>query len=467
MKITRLSGITITLFVFFFSFSYGQMTHIDVTADQSLRTAIEFCAANNVDSIILTTSGGVYAEPDTFTYQISEPLTIVAKEGLAEKPIIVNTNSSFDDIILEIFRVSDDFVLKGVVLDGGYEGSRGMKYGIRVGPDYFTAEPAKVGLNITVEDVDFIDFLEAGTGQGHALYFLKDVFAGTVKFENCTVTNTGYEAIRMGETEKYACTRCLDTLIIRNVTFENVPAEVIRFYADLDTATQDAYLLFENLTVNRCNTRMAFIKNNKNTIMRNVIITNDFDGMPITGQDRKDYIMDVQSPGSLVSHIDTFNVLPVAVKSTKGGRVDTLTIYGFDPMYADEANGDYTLLSGSPAYNAGYNNTHLGDLRWAVNAPVNVEDKNPVIADNYTLNQNYPNPFNPATTISFYLPKESRVVIDVYNVIGQKVNELINTNLSSGEHKISFDGSKLQSGVYFYTIKTKEFSETRKMVLLK
>ncbi len=450
MNIPKKVMMICTLLVLLPGILYSQTTHINVSSDQSLRQAIEFCAAQNVDSIILTTSGGVYTETDTFAFQISEPLVIVAQPGLAQKPIIANSSNDPNNIILEIFRVSDDFTLKGVVLDGGYTTSRGMKYGIRVGPDMETGNPAKVGLDVTIEDVDFKNFLEAGTGQGHAFYFLKDVFAGTIRIENSTVKKTGYEAIRMSETEKYTCTKCLDSLIIRNITFKDVPAECIRFYADLDTATADAYVLMENLTLNHCNVRMAFIKNNKNSIMRNVIISNDFDGMPITGQDRKDYIMDVQSSGSLVSHIDTFHVLAVPIKSTKGGSVDSATIYGFDPMYEDPLNGNFTLLSGSPAYGAGYNGTHLGDLRWATNPPVGVKDEK-LNVNSYELRQNYPNPFNPSTTISFYLPKEGTVDLSVYNIIGQKVDELVNRYFSSGEHKINYDAGKLKSGVYFYT----------------
>jgi hypothetical protein len=454
------------LIALFSGLSFPQLTSIEVSDNQSLRQAIQFCAAQNVDSIILVTSGGFYTETDTFAFQISEPLVIVAKEGLAEKPIISNSSNDPSNIILEIFRVSDDFTLKGVILDGGHPTSVGMKYGVRVGPDMETGDPAKVGLDVTIEDVDFKNFLEQGTGQGHAFYFLKDVFAGTIRIENCTINNTGYEAIRMSETEKYTTTKCLDSLIIRNVTFEDVPAECIRFYADLDTNTVDAYVLMENLTINHCNVRMAFIKNNKNSIMRNVIITNDFDGSSITGQVRVDYIMDVQSTGSIVSHIDTFHVTAVPIKATKGGFVDLSTIYGFDPMYADPNNGDFTLLPGSPAYNSGFGGGHLGDLRWAVNPPVGIEDDAAEV-NTYKLNQNFPNPFNPATTISFTIPKESFVNISVYNVLGQKVQTLINSKLAGGDHKIDFDAGNLKSGVYFYSITAEDFVSTKKMILIK
>ena len=68
----------------------------------------------------------------------------------------------------------------------------------------------------------------------------------------------------------------------------------------------------------------------------------------------------------------------------------------------------------------------------------------------FSLKQNYPNPFNPATTIEFSLPFDSQVKISVYNLVGEKVAEVINKNLTAGSHKIYFNASQLTSGVYLY-----------------
>ena len=85
----------------------------------------------------------------------------------------------------------------------------------------------------------------------------------------------------------------------------------------------------------------------------------------------------------------------------------------------------------------------------------------------FSLSQNYPNPFNPSTKISFSLAKESHVVLNVYNVLGQRVAALINQNMKAGEHEYNFNASNLSSGVYFYKITTGNFTQTRKMLLLK
>ena len=91
----------------------------------------------------------------------------------------------------------------------------------------------------------------------------------------------------------------------------------------------------------------------------------------------------------------------------------------------------------------------------------------------FRLEQNYPNPFNPVTNITFSLPKNSSVILQVFNNLGQMVRELIHKEQQAGTHEVQFDASQLTSGVYFYTIKAKatdgagEFSATRKLILIK
>jgi hypothetical protein len=100
-----------------------------------------------------------------------------------------------------------------------------------------------------------------------------------------------------------------------------------------------------------------------------------------------------------------------------------------------------------------------------VTKPVSVEDN--FIAHKFELAQNYPNPFNPTTTIRYELPEESFVTIKVYDVIGNEIFVLVNDEKVAGRYEVDFDGKDLSSGVYFYTLKTANFKETRKMILLK
>ncbi len=84
------------------------------------------------------------------------------------------------------------------------------------------------------------------------------------------------------------------------------------------------------------------------------------------------------------------------------------------------------------------------------------------------LFQNYPNPFNATTTIKYSLSKNCRVKLEIYNVLGQKIKTLINTKQNAGNHQITFDGSHLSSGIYYFRLQTDVgFVQTRKLVLLK
>jgi photosystem II stability/assembly factor-like uncharacterized protein len=90
----------------------------------------------------------------------------------------------------------------------------------------------------------------------------------------------------------------------------------------------------------------------------------------------------------------------------------------------------------------------------------------------FDVSQNFPNPFNPITTINYQIPKSSNVELSIYNINGQKVRALVNSWMESGKHNVSWDGKndkgvKVTSGVYFYYFDAGEFSEVRKMILVK
>ena len=86
---------------------------------------------------------------------------------------------------------------------------------------------------------------------------------------------------------------------------------------------------------------------------------------------------------------------------------------------------------------------------------------------NYSISQNYPNPFNPSTLIKYTLPQSSFVTLKVYNILGKEVASLVNENKEAGNYTINFSAKNLSSGVYFYTIKAGNFTQTKKMTILK
>lgn len=86
------------------------------------------------------------------------------------------------------------------------------------------------------------------------------------------------------------------------------------------------------------------------------------------------------------------------------------------------------------------------------------------IPTEYSIHQNYPNPFNPTTTLEFALPQRSQTKLIVYDLLGRGVRTLIDAELDAGYHGIDFDASNFPSGIYFYTIQSGIFVQTKKMV---
>jgi photosystem II stability/assembly factor-like uncharacterized protein len=85
----------------------------------------------------------------------------------------------------------------------------------------------------------------------------------------------------------------------------------------------------------------------------------------------------------------------------------------------------------------------------------------------YKLFQNYPNPFNPSTTISFSIPKSGLVKLIIYDVLGKKIKTLLNEIKTPGSYKTEFNAEELSSGIYFYKIQAGDFTETKKLILMK
>jgi hypothetical protein len=183
--------------------------------------------------------------------------------------------------------------------------------------------------------------------------------------------------------------------------------------------------------------------------------------------------------------VRTINNLPegwsssICFDSCLPGWVDSATTtseYGSSPLQPGETR--LVALHVFPLTNVGtgYAQMQAGTLRnpdirttvdlTAIVNPTSIEDVNAAV-DNYYLAQNYPNPFNPSTKINFGLERAGEVEITVYNILGNKISTLVNGVKSAGNHSVVFDASNLSSGIYFYKLVTKEFTQIRKMLLLK
>ena len=128
--------------------------------------------------------------------------------------------------------------------------------------------------------------------------------------------------------------------------------------------------------------------------------------------------------------------------------------------------------TGEPSYGFG----PQGDVRRVYNyvrlvrdveQTTGLNEKDNSTPSSFFLGQNYPNPFNPSTTISFLIPFSGDTSLKIYNIIGQKIDELVNKYLPSGNYSFQWNAQEQSNGVYFYRLETDNFTQTKKMILLK
>ena len=100
-------------------------------------------------------------------------------------------------------------------------------------------------------------------------------------------------------------------------------------------------------------------------------------------------------------------------------------------------------------------------------AATDINDNENMVVKEFALEQNYPNPFNPSTEINFAMPKSADVKLSVYNILGEKVAELINGKMVAGNHSVNFNATNLASGMYLYRLEAGSFVSVKKMMLLK
>jgi plastocyanin len=199
----------------------------------------------------------------------------------------------------------------------------------------------------------------------------------------------------------------------------------------------------------------------------------------------------------LFLNLSVLSVYSTTATITAGGFVFTpssVTVNVGDTVKWQWLNGTHTttsttIPSGASSWNAPldaahqtftYVITHSGTYNYicvphASLGMVGVITANPngiqpigtAVPDNYNLQQNFPNPFNPTTNIRFDIPKNTKVKLTVYNIIGEQVDLLLNNVLSAGSYNVDWNASAYPSGVYFYTLSTDDFKAVKKMILIK
>ena len=145
-----------------------------------------------------------------------------------------------------------------------------------------------------------------------------------------------------------------------------------------------------------------------------------------------------------------------AYKNKDVGNNTSLPINGL----ATNMNYYYRVKAYNNGGSSGYSNTIKVGLFVGI-------EKSTTLPNEFNLWQNFPNPFNPETKIQFEIPKESYVLLRVFDVLGNEVETLVNQILPPATYNVNFNASKLNNGVYFYRLDTDGFTQTRKMILLK
>ena len=158
-----------------------------------------------------------------------------------------------------------------------------------------------------------------------------------------------------------------------------------------------------------------------------------------------------------------FFTMPVQIKLKSSTGDTTITLFN------NSQNQTFIINLNEPPSEVTLdpNNYILKDVLQIVNS-VNKSVK----PTNYSLAQNYPNPFNPETTIEYKVPKPGFITIKIYNIKGEEVKTLINAEQTAGSYSVNWNGinnkgQQLSSGIYYYRIEAENYSQTRKMILLK
>jgi hypothetical protein len=134
----------------------------------------------------------------------------------------------------------------------------------------------------------------------------------------------------------------------------------------------------------------------------------------------------------------------------------------FDGIYCDNQSVSNKPVGTENVYGMYY--IAHDSIKGIISNAVAVKEAAPLA---FAVSQNAPNPFNPATTISFRLAKAGKVTVEIFNTAGQKVDTVLNASMSAGGHSVTWNASRFSAGVYFYTVKSGDFSKTLKMTLLK
>jgi hypothetical protein len=200
---------------------------------------------------------------------------------------------------------------------------------------------------------------------------------------------------------------------------------------------------FENTRVSYFDLKIADIDNDQNTVAIGLI-------SQIGATRQPDLAAGDGAVANLVFEVTDPDITEISLEGVRTRRPDHYLMYIYHDYDGDAVVGQHVEEPPFEPVVVAFANGVDGDG----------------LPDSYDLNQNYPNPFNPTTIIGFALPVAGEYRLAIYNVLGQVVSEFEGYQ-EAGVHSIEWDASAFSSGVYFYKLSAGDFTETKKMMLLK
>lgn len=455
----------------------------------------------DTNTVYVLDRGGYYLTTGTIENRF--PLTVVAAEGSGARPIVqpavgeggTSSNS---------FSPRANITLKGLYITNKDNSGAitGLSRIMRIRAD---------NIRVIIDDCH-LDY----SGQSALRFDSKNT---KIYFINSLVSNIGATSDPNNGRAFDDRGNNIDTLVITNSTFYNLTSTVLR-----DGGGWIKYLMFNHNTVVNTGQRgldvgeavtVRFTNNLfinpgvlgntpwaeppfRVVLLVDSLLTDSIDAQPVT-QDVFISNLNIYSDpaidaaeGDSATMIPNFNgasqafiddagtgntIINEPIQFTKGPSVptDVVTTFYADPNTTvpfDTASGlDFSYPTTATSYTAGSDGKPLGAVNWFGMVLGVKKDKAPV-PGGYELFANYPNPFNPSTNIKYSIPKETRVVLTIYNIVGQKIATLVNEVQEGGTYTSVWNGKsdngiKVSSGFYLYRLETDNFTATKKMVLLK
>lgn len=329
---------------------------IEVEAGQnSLLDAL--AQAQPGDTLVLVTDGGAYENDDEL--RVEMPLTIMAAEGLADRPVLTNNG---EESTKDIIRMYNDLTLDGLEFDGLADTEKKAKYAIR-NSDGADQANVKNGYVLRILNCYFHDIVSGSDGNAFRAYY--DTYADSIIVRNTLVRNTGKEAIRVRDEDNerpgfgFFNVKYFE---VSNSTFWDIKNDAISVYGgDDDPTTEGPEVVIDHVTIYNTGHYLINLKDVDNASITNSILVNNYD---IVNGTNKTLGAPWLVAGARIAYTDTLNISDDGAW-TGGGDPTVENLLAVDPMFADPDNGDFTLVEGSPVIGMGEDGSTLGDSRWS------------------------------------------------------------------------------------------------------